>query len=92
MTAPIRTMLVLFAFGITAANSADCPPERPIKRTLSTGMMNCTLVACIGKLVCPPNPPPGMAECFRMPASDCNTCTPVTTEICLSQAELDKAR
>lgn len=77
---------------IIGSTSTACPLERPIRKTVDSGFATCTLVACVGKLVCPPDVAPGMPECYRMPASDCNTCTRSVTDICLSQEELDRAR
>lgn len=70
----------------------ECPSDKPIRKTVDMGIVSCTLLACLGKLVCPHSVPPTSPECFRMPASDCNTCTRGFSHICLSQDELDKAR
>lgn len=81
------------------SHAQDCPAERPIKRTVASPMMTCTLLACQSKLVCPSAPmlPQGAvpsllgADCYYMPSNDCNQCTSTTSEICLSQEDFDKA-
>lgn len=97
-----------FACGVIAlalmvpAHGAECPPDRPIKRTVNANAAWCTLKACVGKLVCPSQPPMlplGAAksligaDCYYAPAAgDCNTCSAAVHEICLSQDDLDKAK
>lgn len=65
----------------------ECPPQKPHKRIVEGQFSTCTLVACIGKLICDD------AKCWRGPATDCNTCSrSPDTEICLSSEELERAR
>ena len=68
-------------------SASMCPSDHPNRRSVNTGFMNCTLLACIGKLSCPPNG----GDCFRLPAGDCNTCTEQKEEVCLSDQELKDA-
>ncbi len=81
---------------IVPAFADDCPVDRPFKRTVAdyTKPVTCTLLACIGKLICPDDGDKlSGAECYYGPATDCNKCTGGgVTEICLSAAELEKAR
>ena len=82
----------MFVGPVVGPNPAVCPSDKPIRKTVDTGFGTCTLMACIGRLVCPPSVSPGDPECFRAPAKDCNTCTRTIVEICLSQDELERAR
>jgi hypothetical protein len=66
-----------------AQSGPNCPFERPIERTIATSQ-TCTLIACLGRLVCPLRTP---GECYRLPADNCNTCTPQRTIICLTPEE-----
>lgn len=82
--------------GAGVAMAGECPPDRPIKRTVASSTMTCTLMACVGKLTCPNNlpgsyPPLLGADCYYAPAAPCNTCKADVTEICLSPAELKAA-
>lgn len=95
-----RHLWLLAVLAITPLHAADCPSDRPIKKTVTSGMMTCTAVACVGPLRCPPDPPmlpPGArksllgADCYYAPTTDCNTCKQDTADICLSQEEFEKA-
>lgn len=69
------------------AIAADCPPDRPHKRSVTERSNTCTLLACMGRLVCPE----GGGACW-MVTQDCNRCNePVTYDVCLSDADLQKA-
>lgn len=72
-----------------AAALAQCPADRPIERAVMTSMATCTLPACTGPLICPDD---NSKSCYRGPARDCNTCTPVIQTLCLSAEELAAAK
>ncbi len=86
----IRALILLLLL-TSAAHSADCPSDKPIKRktTWLPTTITCTALACSPKLVCATH----SDRCWYQ-AVDCNRCSPEPQEIeiCLSQEELDKSR
>ncbi len=91
----MRIFAVAMVVTIGAAQAAECPPDRPIKKTVQQfgGVVICTLMVCIGKLICPDggNKLNG-TDCYYGPASDCNKCSgPAPEERCFTQAEIDAA-
>jgi hypothetical protein len=80
---------------MTAASAAECPADRPIKRTVAdyTKPVTCTLLVCAGKLVCPKGGDSlSGAACYYSIGSDCNKCTGGgVVEACFTQEEIDKA-
>lgn len=45
--------IVVFSWGFTAhAQTLGCPPEKPFTRIVEGKIVSCTLVMCLGKLIC----------------------------------------
>lgn len=88
------TAAILFTLGMIAlaiavgpAFGAECPPDKPNKRIIEGQVVSCTLVSCLGKLICDGQ------KCWHGIAADCNICTRAPDrEICLSDDELAKAK
>jgi hypothetical protein len=82
-------VLPAFAQGI---GTRICPAERPIARKVIdySVPIQCTLMACIGELVCPKDED---QPCVRLPTNNCNHCTePATVIQCFSADEMIKVK
>lgn len=76
-------------FGAPSDSSGSCPAGHHARQVTDwSAPMNCTLMVCLGKLVCPADG----GACTRMPANDCNSCSsPPPLTLCLSDEELRAA-
>ena len=89
----MRLALICLLLMVTRATAGDlvvgneCPMDRPHKKIVASGYVNCTLVACVGPLSCPSNG----GECRHLPAKDCNICTEEKFTVCLTDGELETA-
>lgn len=84
MAMPARGQVVLGMHQY--ADNGYCPPHRPHKRIVTQYPSSMTLVACLPRLVCGP-------ERCAQETVVCNRSNgPVDVEICLSDAELERAR
>ena len=81
--------ILLYSNSINPPSIAICPPERPIQRLMDNGIASCTLLVCLGKLVCPADQ---SQPCYRLPAGDCNTCTHSYSTLCMTPEEAEKAK
>lgn len=82
------TILAMILLGVSVTMAA-CPPDRPQERMVTTTMQTCTLLACLGPLICPDDE---TKNCYRGVAMNCNTCTPIIESICLSDTEMTAAK
>ena len=83
----IFLFLAMVAPAMAAETNFTCPSNRPNLVTVGTGIMTCTLLACVGPLICPPD-----GDCVRAPAKDCNSCQEEKQALCLTDEELKAAR
>jgi hypothetical protein len=80
---------IVFIMAASISHAADmCPADHPHARKVIdyTKSVQCTLMMCLPVLTCPAE-----GDCVYT-SSSCNTCTNNTTEICLSDDELQRAQ
>jgi hypothetical protein len=88
-------LVLALLFEVIDARAQDCPADRPHRVEIDIDMMNCTLLACLGPLLCEEKETTTAGTitlCGRGPVSDCNTCTRAVTVACLSDDDLKAAR
>ena len=69
-------------------DNGNCQVNLPIKKTIASGLMQCTVLACVGKLVCPEGGDKLTgADCVTITDNSCNHCTASTIERCFSEEQ-----